>query len=651
MEPSPDFAWVDDIDHDRLLAELAAHGLELGARPDAAAGPEPDPDGGFQLIPLGDVWLRLEPDRQGRLWGTFVPDALTPGVSDGRPPIRIDDDSDDLAGWMTARSDIDGSGRRWVSVLRRPEREAYVALLYDAEEGRPARRLVVKGVYPDVSLLDDGGRLAFIELDREIRGGQRAVVARADADAFEGSRTEIAYSADGGLGIKPCSVRRFFKLSRGIRSERVWDLVDLHQDPPRPIHVPGSPHDPSLFDVALLDGRPVLVQLFNGDGSWTLQASTIENGQILRSWACATGIGRAREITSGTGYAVVRVSRDGEETLHRIGIEGFSSGREPLLNVPGLLDLRANQVTPAVGFAALEMSGGLPPFDWYFDNDGDCRNDPAEAARQATGVARAARERCLSDDGYAFDMDIRWASSAGERFTGPVILMLYGAYGLDLDLDSDPDLSCWLERGFAVATPHVRGGGPEQRHLAGTRAKRDRSLADTAAAIRHLRAGEGRVTATEIVTLGASAGGFLSATTINTCPGQVDVCIVVNGFVDPLTSLLREDTQTRASDQDEWGDPRRNVNDLETLRRISPVDNLVAGHGAEALVIVSACDVRVNPRQGLKWFLRYRSLGGPAELWFDPLGAHDCWGAGMPRTALVDWTAAALERRRARSAA
>ena len=137
MEPSPDFAWVDDIDHDRLLAELAAHGLELGARPDAAAGPEPDPDGGFQLIPLGDVWLRLEPDRQGRLWGTFVPDALTPGVSDGRPPIRIDDDSDDLAGWMTARSDIDGSGRRWVSVLRRPEREAYVALLYDAEEGRP----------------------------------------------------------------------------------------------------------------------------------------------------------------------------------------------------------------------------------------------------------------------------------------------------------------------------------------------------------------------------------------------------------------------------------------------------------------------------------------------------------------------------------
>ena len=136
------------------------------------------------------------------------------------------------------------------------------------------------------------------------------------------------------------------------------------------------------------------------------------------------------------------------------------------------------------------------------------------------------------------------------------------------------------------------------------------------------------------------------------------VLSLLAGGIAATTSRLVQQSQRRADalqDEIDMASTRATVLYMLGTQRMTigglTVDNLVAGHGAEALVIVSACDVRVNPRQGLKWFLRYRSLGGPAELWFDPLGAHDCWGAGMPRTALVDWTAAALERRRARSAA
>lgn len=646
VDSRQDLSWVDELDQAGMLELLARHGHEVDGDPGNAAPHQPSPDmPTFQLFPLGSVWLRMEADSLGRLWGTLVPDARHPDITTGEPPIRFDDDSADLDGWMTARADIDGGAQRWVSVLRRPEREAYVALVYDAGVDRPRRALLMRGIYPDVSLVDEGRHVVFVEPDQEVTGGQRAILARAEAEEFDASRRVLAHSATGGLGVKPCSVRQYFKLSHGIRSERVWDLVDVRQDPPVPITVPGTPNDPNLFDVALLDGQPVLVQLFNGDGSWTLQASVLDDGRILRGWVCATGVGRAREISSGDAHVVVRVSRDGEETLHRVGIEGFSSGREPLLHTAGLLDLRTNQVTPSIGFAATEMSGGVPPFLWYFDRRGNCRNDPTDVARRAAGLARGARERYVSDDGYVVDLDLRWPASAGDRFVGPVVVMLYGAYGLDIDLDSDPDLGQWLGRGYAVATPHVRGGGPDQRHLAGTRAKRDRSLADAAAAIRHLRSGAGAIQASEIVTLGASAGGFLSATTVNTAPGLVDVCVIVNGFVDPLTSLVRGDTKTQASDRDEWGDPH-NPNDLETLLRISPLDNLVDPGAVSALVVVAGCDVRVNPRQGLKWFMRFRELGGEGELWFDPQGAHDCWGAGMPRTALVDWVDAARERRR-----
>ncbi|WP_394276294.1 alpha/beta hydrolase family protein [Luteococcus sp.] len=637
-----DLAWVDDIDHSQLLAELACHGTEIPSEPSDDAPPARA--GGYQLLPIEDSWLRLEQDESGRLWASHVPDARFPDVSDGSPQVRFDDDNPDLDGWMTTRADIDGSGRRWVSVLRRPEREAYVALLYDAGETGPTRSLMMRGIYPDVSLLDGGSRLVFVEPDREVRGGQRAIVALADPERYESSRREIAHSATGGISVKPCSVRRYFKMSHGIRSERVWDLVDARAKTPTPISVPGSPSDPSLFDVALLDGKPTLVQLFNGDDSWALQASLLHRERVMSTWVCATGVGRARELVSGTGHAIVRVAQDGEETLYRINIEGFSSGREPALRSPGVLDLRQNQVTPSIGFAATELASGVMPYVWYFDRAGECRNDPEEVALRAAGLANSARESYTSFDGYTVDLDLRWP--AGDApFCGAVVLMLYGAYGLDLDLDLDPDLGTWLGRGFAVATPHVRGGGPEQRHLAGTRAKRDRSVADAVAAVHHLRSGKGAVTATQVVTLGASAGGFLSAATLNGCRDEVDICVVVNGFVDPITSLLRGDTQTRASDEDEWGDPRNNPNDLETLRRIAPIENLVGSYSAEALVVVSGCDVRVNPRQGLKWVMRYRELGGSAELWFDPKGAHDCWGAGLPRTALVDWVSQALARR------
>lgn len=644
-----DLTWVDDLDLDHLLLELAIHGIDVGGDPtDVQIGVVPDGVPTYQLVPIGESWLRLEADSSGRMWGSFVPDARHPEVTDGQPPLRFDDDGEDLVGWMTARADIDGTGQRWVSVMRRPEREAYVALLYDAGLTQPNRRLIVRGVYPDVSLVDDGNQLVFVEPDREVRGGQRVIIAQVDAASFDASRRVIAASDTGGLAVKACSVRRFFKLSRGIRSERVWDLVDSRAADPTPIAVPGTPNDPSLFDVALLDEAPVLVQVFNGDGAWTLQTSRLDHGQVLNTWVCATGVGQAREISAGTGHVVVRVSRDGEETLHRIPIAGFSSGRPALLAAPGLLDLRTNQVTPSIGFAATEMSGGIPPFFWYFDREGECRNDPDDIARRAAGLARSARERVTSPDGYTFDLDLRWSAAAGERFTGPVILMVYGAYGLDIDLDSDPDLGQWLDRGYAVATPHVRGGGGAHRHLAGTRAKRDRSLADIRAAVAHLKRGPSAARATQIVTLGASAGGFLAATTVNTCPEDIDACVIVNGYVDPITSLVRGDTQTQVSDLDEWGDPLGNDNDRQTLRAIAPLDNLTSAHGVEALVVVSGCDVRVNPRQGLKWVLRYREIGGPVDLWFDPRGAHDCWGAGMPRTALADWVDAALARRRSR---
>ena len=153
----------------------------------------------------------------------------------------------------------------------------------------------------------------------------------------------------------------------------------------------------------------------------------------------------------------------------------------------------------------------------------------------------------------------------------------------------------------------------------------------------------GTVAAESLTVIGASAGGFLAAAALATSSVTVEAAVIVNGFIDPLSALLRADSPTLEADHDEWGDPHGNPADRLALTRVSPLRALEKPDGA-VLVIVSGQDIRVDPRQGLRWYLRYRELGGSASLWFDPDGTHDRWGSGMEPDSLIGWVVEALRK-------
>ena len=220
--------------------------------------------------------------------------------------------------------------------------------------------------------------------------------------------------------------------------------------------------------------------------------------------------------------------------------------------------------------------------------------------------------------------------------------MVYGAYGIDIDLDADPELSHWLDRGYAVATPHVRGGGDPQRHHAGSQDRRDRSLADTVTAVEWLRSGRGAATATTICVIGASAGGFLTASLLADHATHIDAAVIVNGYIDPLESLLRHPSLTEQADRDEWGDPQHNPHHRQALEKLSPLRKLTTTP-PPTLIVICVKDARVNPRQGLTWALRSRELGGNTTLWYDPNGTHDT-GIRTETNPMIDWVINTLEQ-------
>ena len=306
---------------------------------------------------------------------------------------------------------------------------------------------------------------------------------------------------------------------------------------------------------------------------------------------------------------------------------------------PGKFHLTPSPGATSTGFVIAEMIVGTPPITWYLDGTGQVLN-PTTTQHPGTGI-QATRERITSPDGYQFDLDIRWHGDSA-TFHGPVIVMVYGAYGIDIDLDADQELSHWLNHGYAVATPHVRGGGDPQRHHAGSQTRRDRSLTDTVTAIQWLRSGQGVATATTICVIGVSAGGFLTASLLADETAPIDAAVIVNGYIDPLESLLHHPSLTEQADHDEWGDPQHNPHHRHALEELSPLRKLTTTP-PPTLIVICVKDARVNPRQGLTWALRSRELGGNTTLWYDPNGTHDT-GIRTETNPMIDWVINTLEQ-------
>ena len=634
---------VDDATFMQLLEE---HGQDINTL-------EGDPGtswsegwgaGDGEVVPLAGGWLRLGGDG-GDLVGQCVSDPVEQHLV-GALVVFGENDIEELPGWVTSRRDLAMGLGWWCRLLRDPERERYAVAVH--RWGDPEPELVLVGVYPEAVLCQaESPVVVFVEPHPNEPGSARARLLPVTATSLHDPPRVLAEGPAGGVKVETCSVRRFVKVGHGVRSNRIWQVFDLAAPQLQPIAMPESVHDPDLFDVAPLEDGYVLIQAVNDAHQWRIEASHLSDGHTVKQWQVAAGQGKLHHIVGAHEAVLARISRT-RDTRHTEDLlwiplaPATTTAVEPrrLLSTPGMFHLTPSPGATSTGFVIAEMIVGTPPVIWYLDGTGQVLNP---TNRQPRPVIHATRERIESPDGYQFDLDIRWCGDS-TTFHGPVIVMVYGAYGLDIDLDADPELSHWLNHGYAVATPHIRGGGDPQRHHAGSQNRRDRSLLDAITAIQWLRSGQGTATATTICVIGASAGGFLTASLIADHTTPIDAAVIVNGYIDPLESLLHHPSLTEQADHDEWGDPQHDPRHRHALEELSPLRKLTTTP-PPTLIVISAKDARVNPRQGLTWALRSRELGGHTTLWYDPNGTHDT-GTRADTKHLINWVANTLEQER-----
>jgi len=198
---------------------------------------------------------------------------------------------------------------------------------------------------------------------------------------------------------------------------------------------------------------------------------------------------------------------------------------------------------------------------------------------------------------------------AGIEGPGPLHLYAYGAYGYAIPPGFSTTRLSLVDRGFAYAIAHIRGGDDLGRrwYLQGKMFERTNTFNDFVDAGRGLIAkgftAEGMVTAS-----GGSAGGELMGAIINQDPKQYGAIVAHVPFVDVLGTMLNEKLPLTPGEWQEWGNPIESKEAFAYILSYSPYDQVVAKAYPPMLVTAGLNDPRVTYWEPAKWVAKLREV-------------------------------------------
>ncbi len=210
-------------------------------------------------------------------------------------------------------------------------------------------------------------------------------------------------------------------------------------------------------------------------------------------------------------------------------------------------------------------------------------------------------------DGTAVPVSVVWRK--GRTQGGPLYLYGYGAYGIAIGPGFSTTRLSLIDRGFAYAIAHIRGGDDLGRrwYKAGKLEQRTNTFNDFVDVAKGLIA-EGFTKAGKIAIAGGSAGGELMGAVINSDPELWGAVAAHVPFVDVLSTMLDEELPLTPGEWPEWGNPIEDKAAFELIRSYSPYDQVTAQSYPPMLVTAGLNDPRVTYWEPAKWVAKLREL-------------------------------------------
>ena len=221
---------------------------------------------------------------------------------------------------------------------------------------------------------------------------------------------------------------------------------------------------------------------------------------------------------------------------------------------------------------------------------------------------RTERLEATAADGARVPLSIVYPVDFARDGSAPLLLTGYGSYGMGLDPGFSTSRLSLLDRGFAVAIAHVRGGDELGRgwYEDGKLEKKPNTFADFIACAEHLVA-EGWTSAGRIAIEGGSAGGMLVGAVLNQRPDLWGCALALVPFVDVLNTMMDASLPLTPIEWPEWGNPLEEERAFRTILAYSPYENVTAQAYPPLFVRAGIADPRVTYWEPAKWVAKLRA--------------------------------------------
>jgi oligopeptidase B len=191
---------------------------------------------------------------------------------------------------------------------------------------------------------------------------------------------------------------------------------------------------------------------------------------------------------------------------------------------------------------------------------------------------------------------------------GPLLLYGYGSYGHSIEPSFSSNRLSLLDRGFAYAIAHIRGGEEmgRQWYEDGKLFKKMNTFTDFIDCADYL-VKQHYTDSTHLYAMGGSAGGLLMGAVVNMRPALWNGVIAAVPFVDVVTTMLDESIPLTTGEFDEWGNPKKKEY-YDYMKAYSPYDNVTAQAYPNMLVTTGLHDSQVQYWEPAKWVAKLREL-------------------------------------------
>ena len=412
-----------------------------------------------------------------------------------------------------------------------------------------------------------------------------------------------------GVSLGRTQSRRFATFSTGDHATNEIRLLPLSDFSAEPVLVAPRVTD-RLYD---LDEREGVLYIRTNDTHLNFRVVT----------APVSAPGEWREIIAGsdrhyildlTTFRNLMAIEERIDGLSQIRLRDYADGAEHYIGFPeasyvaGLGGNREYEVDRL----RLNYQSMVTPNTVYDYHLADGRLETLKVREIPSGydASQYVTERLVAParDGVMVPVSVVYRRDFVKNGNGRLHVYGYGAYGHAIPPGFSTNRLSLLDRGFACAIAHIRGGDDlgYQWYLDGKLFKRTNTFNDFVDVTRYLVAqgfaSEGRVTAA-----GGSAGGELMGAIVNEAPELYGAIAAHVPFVDVLNTMLDDTLPLTPGEWSEWGNPITDKAAFDYILSYSPYDNVRAQPCPAMLVTAGLNDPRVTYWEPAKWVAKVRA--------------------------------------------